>query len=348
MHNNANKQILPGLSIIRTLAAFSVLFGHFYQFGSWNIVDSNRAWLPEIYLPVTTFFVISGFLITLGLLREQDRTGYVNIGKAYQRRAIRLLPTYYIGIAIGLLALWGFNGSIEGTYALLFCLLPNLSHALGSTPFPFWHYWTLGTEIMFYLWFPWVIKYFRKYLLQIVITICALWLSLKWGSYIFLGKVFFYRFVCITQFETIMLGSIGCILFYEQKEWLFRICSTKWFAIISWALFLSSNLWCPLLPSPVSSDAIAIVSIMTILSAFCGKPILENKLTQYFGKISYGIYIFHPIIIYAVAEVCTHLCIPTTFVWIEYLKVLVVILFTIGFATLTSYIDSLISNHLKK
>lgn len=41
----------------------------------------------------------------------------------------------------------------------------------------------MGTEIIFYLWFPWLIKYGRKHVLALVISICALWLLMKYGIY---------------------------------------------------------------------------------------------------------------------------------------------------------------------
>lgn len=291
---------LPGLSIIRVIAAFSVLFGHFYQFGRWG--DVPHIWLPEIYTPVTTFFVISGFLIAWGLLREVDRTGDVDITNAYKRRAIRILPLYYIGVLLGFAALWTWGDSIEGNVPLLLCLMPNLAHALGEGVFPLWHYWTLGTEVMFYLWFPWIIVWCRKYLLQVLCAIGIGWMLLKWGCYVVLGKGFVYRFVCVTQFDTIMMGAVAAMLFYEDRAWLRRICSNWGFTLISWCLFLSTNLWMEFLPSPVRAEMIAMLSVMVILSGFYGHPVLENKVTQYVGNLTYGIYLFHPIVIYF----CSH------------------------------------------
>lgn len=295
---------LQGLSIIRTIAAFSVLFGHMYLFGTWGVSEAQRAWLPEICLPVTTFFVLSGFLITWGLLRVYDKAADIDIKNTYQRRAKRILPLYYIGIAVGFGALLLLGGHLEGNPTWLLLWFPNISHVLGTTPFPLWHYWYLGTDIMFYLWFPWIVKYGRRYLLQIVVGICAGWMLLKFASYTFLGKGFLYRFVSVTQFDTIMLGSIGAILFYEGRDWLQNICGSLWFAIVIWVLFLTTQLWVPMLPSPICAEVIAVISLALILSAICGHPVLENKFTQYIGKLSYGIYIFHPIVIYALSTLC--------------------------------------------
>lgn len=343
--------MLPGLSIIRVIAAISVLFGHMYQFGTWGVSEDARAWLPEIYLPVTTFFVISGFLITWGLLREFDRDGDVDIPQAYRRRAKRILPLYYIGIAIGFGALWLLGDRVEGNPVCLLLLLPNISFAAGTTPFPMWHYWTLGTEIMFYLWFPWLIKFGRKYILQLVTAICAVWMLLKFGSYAVLDKGFVYRFVSVTQFDTIMLGSIGAILFYRQKEWLSRLCSPIWFALVVWTLFLTTQIWVPLLPAPVRAEVIAVLSLMLILSGFYGHPVLENSFTQYIGRLSYGIYIFHPIVIYVLSSLCVKWQLICEYSRGGYLEVFAVLCVTIGisalFDRLLSVIQKKINNSLR-
>src|ERR1700677_5045141 len=52
------------------------------------------------YFGVTTFFVISGFLITKILLKEHTRALGIDLGQFYLRRAVRILPAalFYIGV----------------------------------------------------------------------------------------------------------------------------------------------------------------------------------------------------------------------------------------------------------
>lgn len=307
MFRNTQISTLPGLSLIRTLCAFSILFGHFYQFGDWGVVESARIWLPEVYLPVVTFFVITGFLMAWGFLHEEDRVGDISVTQSYQRRAIRILPLYYIGIAVGLLALWLCGKSLEGNLWGLLLLQPNITHILGTTPFPLWHYWFLGAEVTFFLLFPWLFKLSKNHRLPILIGLAVLWLLAKWGSRFVLGKGFVYHYLGATPIDVLLFGSIVAILFYEQRVWLINLCSQIWFALVAWALFLTTQLWVPLLPAPVRSLVIAIISVAVILSGFCGHSVLENKVSQFFSKISYGIYIFHPIVIFVCAEVAKNI-----------------------------------------
>ncbi|WP_405019162.1 acyltransferase [Kitasatospora sp. NBC_00070] len=64
---------------LRGLAIISVLLYH-------------TNWFPNGLFGVDAFFVLSGFLVTLLLIRELDRTGRIAIGRFYRRRAKRLLP----------------------------------------------------------------------------------------------------------------------------------------------------------------------------------------------------------------------------------------------------------------
>ena len=69
---------------MRALAVLAVMVYH-----------ANPAWLPGGFLGVEVFFVISGYLITLLLIGEHERSGTVSLGRFYLRRARRLLPALF-------------------------------------------------------------------------------------------------------------------------------------------------------------------------------------------------------------------------------------------------------------
>ena len=68
---------MPGLDGLRAVAVTAVLAYH-----------ANHSWLSGGFLGVEVFFVISGYLITLLLLAEKERTGRVRLGKFWMRREI--------------------------------------------------------------------------------------------------------------------------------------------------------------------------------------------------------------------------------------------------------------------
>ena len=57
---------------------------------------------------VDVFFAISGFLICTRLLQEHEKTGGISLGGFYIRRGLRILPPYFVYLAVlSLLAVGG-------------------------------------------------------------------------------------------------------------------------------------------------------------------------------------------------------------------------------------------------
>ena len=294
---------LPGLNGIRAVAALTVLFGHMWSpFGDWGIGEPPFH-IPWPDAPVTTFFVISGFLITYLLMNEIGKTNDVSIGKFYMRRILRIWPLYYGYLVLALIAVAAFKGEINNAAWFYGFFSGNISHALGIGIIPLYHFWSLGVEEQYYAWYPWMVKYNKKHILYAVCGLCVLWFGAKLGCYMFLGKGLAYRIFAVTQFDCMMLGAAGAIMYYRGTKWFVRLCSNRWVAVVAWILFFSSGLWAKYIPSPVTNEVIAFVSLLVIMAGLIRRPILENKIMNYLGKISYGIYVIHPILIYAGTKV---------------------------------------------
>ncbi|MFM9132021.1 MAG: acyltransferase family protein, partial [Actinomycetota bacterium] len=84
---------IPGLDGLRALAVIAVIIYH-----------ADSRWLGGGFLGVEVFFVISGYLITLLLVAERERTGSISLGNFWMRRARRLLPALWL--LLMLLAVW--------------------------------------------------------------------------------------------------------------------------------------------------------------------------------------------------------------------------------------------------
>jgi peptidoglycan/LPS O-acetylase OafA/YrhL len=171
---------LPGLDGVRALAVVAVMLYH-----------AEVSWLPGGFLGVEVFFVISGYLITLLLIAEQEREGKIALFDFYKRRIRRLLPAVIAMIA--------------GVVALT-ALVPYLRDSLARTRWPaFWglfygsnwyqifvdqsyfdqqgrppllrHLWSLAVEEQYYVIWPIVmiivLKVFRERLAQIAVVMFA-------------------------------------------------------------------------------------------------------------------------------------------------------------------------------
>ena len=90
---------VPGLDGLRGLSILLVLFCHAAPTAGLPLRSALGRLAAEAEIGVDVFFVISGFLITLLLLRESDRDGSIALGGFFARRALRLVPAFaaYLG-----------------------------------------------------------------------------------------------------------------------------------------------------------------------------------------------------------------------------------------------------------
>ncbi|MFM8266560.1 MAG: acyltransferase family protein [Ilumatobacteraceae bacterium] len=145
---------LGGLDGVRALAVVAVMIYH-----------ARPAWLQGGFLGVEVFFVISGYLITLLLIGEHERTGRVDLSAFWIRRARRLLPALFVlfGLVAVYLALFDRRpmGAVRGDLASGLLYVSNwyqLWVGQGYSDFeafaPLRHLWSLAVEEQYYLLWP--------------------------------------------------------------------------------------------------------------------------------------------------------------------------------------------------
>ena len=145
---------LPGLDGLRAIAVLAVIVYH-----------ANSEWLPGGFLGVEVFFVISGYLITLLLVAEHERTESLNLREFWARRARRLLPA--LVAMMGLLVVWSAFFERDALGALRGDVIAGALY--GSNWFQVWigagytavndfaplrHLWSLAVEEQFYVVWP--------------------------------------------------------------------------------------------------------------------------------------------------------------------------------------------------
>ncbi len=144
---------------IEGLRSIAVLFVLVYHLG----VDR----LSGGFAGVDVFFVISGFLITSGLLSEAERSGTVSLFKFYARRARRLLPAATVVLVVTALVGWQVMPRSQWSdlstdvaaaalyvvnWALAFRAVDYLAEDAAVSPVQ--HYWSLSVEEQFYVVIP--------------------------------------------------------------------------------------------------------------------------------------------------------------------------------------------------
>ena len=147
----AQQRYIPNLDGLRAFAIALVLFHHAppVAAGPLRVLQENGRF------GVSLFFVISGYLITTLLRREERARGAVRLARFYARRALRLMPLYYVTLAVYailVLVLHRFSAHSRELFlaklpAYLFYYSNVVSHA---TEGPFFFAWSLAAEEQFY------------------------------------------------------------------------------------------------------------------------------------------------------------------------------------------------------
>ena len=134
-----------------------------------GVVAFHVGWIDGGYLGVDAFFVLSGFLITSLLLAEHDRRGRIALARFWGRRARRLLPAMLAMVAVVLVWTMAADraqlGAVRGDAVATLLYVANW-HEIATTssywaifdaPSPLQHTWSLAIEEQFYLAWPLVV-----------------------------------------------------------------------------------------------------------------------------------------------------------------------------------------------
>jgi peptidoglycan/LPS O-acetylase OafA/YrhL len=298
------------LDTLRIFAVFGVVLSHWIV--GPKLVDrtSILAKFP-LSTMVDFFFVLSGFLITTILLtnrEDADLTGKTNFNilkSFYIRRALRILPIYYLYILV--------------TYRLFPGTIPNfdnskwfyLTHSINFYYYLInaWegvngHFWSLSVEEQFYLVWPFVILYSpRKHLIHSIILfiiIGSLSQVLFSETSSFFGKL---PFSCLDCFG--LGGLLSYLMKYHENSkqkfaGILLVGAIVSFFIIYLSLRFSFDFVIPkrTLAGIISMWLVFYIVYKQSSENFFYQKILGNHVLTYLGKLSYGVYIYHNIIPY--------------------------------------------------
>lgn len=154
---------MPGLDGLRAISVLWVVLFHLsyhqHAFGDGPVAAVFNAG----HFGVSIFFVISGFLITSLLLREECHRGTVSFRGFYFRRAFRILPAafFYLLCMAAFMALTGRSSTpLQWLACLLFFRNFNLpgGESVGDAGVLTGHFWSLSVEEQFYLFWPLLLR----------------------------------------------------------------------------------------------------------------------------------------------------------------------------------------------
>lgn len=268
---------------------------------------------------VSFFFVLSGFLITYLLLQEQDIKQKISIRNFYIKRILRIWPLYFLLIIVALFIQPFFIDlfhipyimpyNIEETWMYFVFFLPGMvtfyygSHLLEPL-------WSIGVEELFYLlWAP-IFKYIKKFIFPMLLFVLALKLVLLHLSHLGYFPPAISYLIRILQFESMAYGGIGAYLLFNYGNQflkyarLLQILKLVFALSILGLIFFSSAIHFLLFKSDSHFDFEVFVKSFLFAGflfsmALTNKKILllSSKPMVYLGEISYGIYMYHLLIL---------------------------------------------------
>lgn len=325
------KEYFTGLTSLRAIAALGVLIGHVEQI-RLNLHLQNNLHLAFYkgisgHLSVLLFFVLSGFLITFLLLKEAKEKKGINIRNFYLRRALRIYPIYYLMVVLcfTFALLWGdyFNSSQSSSNilkGLLWFLLiaPNIRKVIGGSPDQYGivrvtgteHLWSIGAENQFYIIWPYLLRLMKKYIIY-TLFLLFLFFTFFYRLYYYLYFNFFYVTLPVeihnlivyiihgSMMNAMVMGSIGAWLYLEKKNLLSFFSGRVVELILILCIF---PLWFLGIELGDFSDGIysVLFSLLIINMVINDSNFfwIKNRVWNFLGRISYGIYIYHWIVIF--------------------------------------------------
>lgn len=271
-----------GVQGLRGLCALAMMFAHFEAIYQRSFMPPGDGLIRDIAAclgnSVLLFFIISGFVVPGSLLR------HATIGRFLVDRALRIMPLFLtLHLVVFVLGPWfGYKwlaSAPPSELTMLFVTNATMTAFPLGLPLLQQNSWTLSYEWGFY--FVIAIGYMalmvgRPYLLAALILLSAVFCLIHPVCFYFaigLGCVAYPPRLRLPRYAEIILLPVAILAFYYMAEDVSR--------------------W-------LSAPLAVIIFAATLTPGTLTHRLLSLPAMQYFGKISYSIYLVHPFVIFAI------------------------------------------------
>ena len=305
---------LPNLNGLRCIAAFLVLVHHVEQLrwlSGWESYWEIPFFESVGKTAVNLFFVLSGYLITFLLIKEKEKVGDISIKDFYYRRILRIWPLYYFVVICSFfvfpqfdifriqhfhydlfyenfqVALLLFGLFLSNFFLIYYGFIPHVTQV-----------WSIGIEEQFYLIWPWFIKYapsVPRVILYFIINYNLLRVVFK----VLHSTGYIHKVIYFPPIDCLAIGGFFALIFLGKVKMpfmeYFQTSGFQWFILVVTSGLILSGINIPFINYQVYSVLFGFL----LLGISSDKSILnlEFQPFNYLGKISYGIYMYHPVVI---------------------------------------------------
>ncbi len=297
------------LNGVRGVAALMVVVFHFFIYPNANYLINLKIYQKITEFGqhgVSLFFILSGFVITRILINTRtDQDYFISF---YRKRVLRILPLYYLFLFVyyNAIRLLDKSQNVDIILQLPYYLyLQNLTEILKIHASGPGHYWSLAVEEHFYLLWPFVILFILpKNIGKVIVVVIILVLFIK---YVMLSNGLSINYFTFTRIDQILMGAY--LAYLEFKNFFYKKNSFNKIMYIGFVAFFLSVFVYSLsdyfffIKEMIKYLLLGLISFSIIGCLIMLKKenivnrILLGNFWQYLGRISYGIYIWHVLVL---------------------------------------------------
>ena len=301
-----NQRFFGSLNGLRFLCIIAVMWHHSPLRAAR---DSTSLLWDRGYLGVDFFFVLSGFLITTLLLREEERNGQFSLRGFYWRRILRIVPVYYLVVtAVGVYYIF-VKGQSQFLDIWLYYYL-FLSNFL-TTDIPLLTItWSLAVEEQYYMIWPLLLLLLpvrglaRPGVLIALIVLCVLSAA---GYLAFTGlsapeTAYALWRLPVGSYAAILLGTLSAVLLHRPESYAaaWRLMGHPAAPLVTFGGLLALLIvWPGVLVGGAAllvhlCMTLCLISIVLREQHVLARPLAWSPVAR-IGEISYGLYLYHMI-----------------------------------------------------
>ncbi|HZI69008.1 MAG TPA: acyltransferase [Hanamia sp.] len=343
------KTYFPQIDSLRGLSFFAIFLFHTVRLPRSNFLGDSfiRFIYGNLHLGVEIFFVLSAFLLTMLAFIEYDKNGDFSFKNYFTRRALRIWPLYFLLLLISFLlipriaAIFNYNVSLPNAWFYIFFIsnfyLPDHVFFLKIL-------WTISVEEQFYLIWGLSLKFLKKRI-KLIIGLLIM-VSISFSIYALIFKISQY-FNTLTYLVDFGFGALAATLLFSKNKiskWIAGMSPVQknifhFYLLFHFILFYFldnystglTNDFLSLLNRYVFLFYIALLLIEQVMNDATVTVLKNNKFLVYTGKLSYGLYCYHGLVITFINLLILKYSLPNV------LMIIIYLILDFGVATISYY-----------
>tara|TARA_Y100000589_G_scaffold328039_1_gene371250 strand:+ start:76853 stop:77929 length:1077 start_codon:yes stop_codon:yes gene_type:complete len=306
MNNLRNIEYFKNLDALRFFAFFAVFLSH-----APLLPDNHflHQYLKLGFLGIDFFFVLSSFLITWIILKEKTLTRQFSWCNFMIRRILRIWPLYFLIVLLGFIV-WLLKPDVSvPDWGWYIGFLANFYIIKYGDSFLFFltFLWSISVEEQFYFFWSLLMKFVKRHLPAIFITLILISLIFRWINSENSKVLYFHTISILGNFG---IGGLAAYLSFYNHQFINMVKNQrKFFTLLPYILLIL----CVAFYYVLFAGRIGVTIERLFFSLIFGWIILEQNFAQnslikwgefnflnYLGKISYGLYMYHGVVLTAI------------------------------------------------